>query len=288
MRARDRIAKRRRGLVSEPEFSRHLEKCASLRRCDVALLLAALFTIERQIEHDLLAVGKQIVQPIDLASGVRESPASTHHAMEVVVVLRLEGDQHGDDRVPRAGASGHDQVAPDVATASIVASAHRGQFISVGRGRTRREVEHADMLRERSDHQIDLDRRNFLRGDRGAGFHQHFEPHAETIGVEALVQAGFASAPQVEVEDTRQLVRCGQRHELAAILESTAPDDAVEHFGLQPRNHVRDVRNVQNAIEQRALVSSGLQRLRTTTPGTMDRFRHGPAMIPARAPKKQS
>ena len=48
---------------------------------------------------------------------------------------------------------------------------------------------------------------------RRAGLHEHFEPHAETIGVELLVHAGSDRAPQVEVEDTRQLIGRRQRHE---------------------------------------------------------------------------
>ena len=113
------------------------------------------------------------------------------------------------------------------------------------------------MLRERGHHQIGVHVRECLRRDGGARFHQHFEPHAEAIGVELLVQAWLASAPQVEIEDTRQLVGRRQRHELAAILESTALNEPVQHLGLQSRDDLREVRRVQDAIEQRTRVSSG-------------------------------
>ena len=294
--------------MPEPKLSRHLEKRASLRGCHVSLLLPASFTIERQVEHDLLPVGEQVVQSIDLGPGVREAPTPAHHTMEVVVMLRVEDDQHGDDGVPRVGAPGHDQVAADVATEPIVQGANRGHLFSVHRrrGRYRRGVEDEHVLRERSDHQIDVHVREFLRRDVGARFHQHFEPHAETIGVELLVQAWLASAPQVEIEDTRQLVGCRQRHELAAILESTALNDPVKHLGWQSRDDVREVRRVQNAIEQTTRVSSvslcwtvapptrvgarcaRAQGVRAATTNTMNGFRHGPAMIPAPARNKQS
>ena len=57
IRARDRIGGRH-GVVPEPKLSRHLEKRASLRGCHVSLLLPASFTIERQVEHDLIPVGE--------------------------------------------------------------------------------------------------------------------------------------------------------------------------------------------------------------------------------------
>ena len=100
---------------------------------------------------------------------------------------------------------------------------------------------------------------SFCAATVGAGFHQHFEPDAETIGVELLVQAWLAGAPQVEIEDARQLAGRRQRHELAAILESTALNDPVKHLGWQSRDDVREVRRVQNAIEQRTRVGLGIR-----------------------------
>ena len=94
------------GVVSCPScsLSRHLEKRARLRGRHVSLLLAAPFTVERQVEHDLLVVGEQVVQPIDLGPGVRQAPAPAHHAMEVVVMLRVEG------RSARATIASHESV----------------------------------------------------------------------------------------------------------------------------------------------------------------------------------
>ncbi len=108
------------------------------------------------------------------------------------------------------------------------------------------------------DRQVDVDAGEFLRRDGGARFHHHFEPETEAIGVELLVQAWLGRAPQVEVEDRRQLAGCRQRHELAAILESAVLDDAVQHLRWQSRDDVREVRRVQNPIEQRA--GPGLSR----------------------------
>ena len=147
-------------VVPEPKLSRHLEKRASLRGRHVSLLLPALFTVERQVEHDLFLVGEQVVQAIDLGRGVRKAPASAHHTMEVVVMLRVERGQHRDDRVPRVGAPGHDAVAADLASEPIVQWAIGRHLFSVHRrrGRYRRGIEDAHVLRERRDHQIDVHR----------------------------------------------------------------------------------------------------------------------------------
>ena len=167
-------------------------------------------------------------------------------------MLRVEGQQDRDDRVPRVGTPGHDQVAADVAGEPIVDGANRSHFFSIRRriGRDRRAVEHTRVLCEPGNHEIDVHLRELLRRYGGARFHQHFEPHAETIGVELLVQAWLGGAPQVEIKDTRQLVGCRQRHELAAILESTALNDSVKQLRLQSRDDLREVWRVQNAIEQ--------------------------------------
>ena len=130
------------------------------------------------------------------------------------------------------------------------------------------------MLSERRDHEIGVDLRELPRRDVGAGFQQHFEPHAEAVGVEMLVNPWPIGAPQVEIEDTRQPVGRGQRDELAARLEPARLNDPVQHLGLQPRNDVREVRRVQNAIEQTTVVSSG--------------FQQGPAMIQVLTRNKQS
>jgi hypothetical protein len=135
------------------------------------------------------------------------------------------------------------------------------------------------VLREPRDRQIDVHVGKFLRRDSCARFHHYFEPEAEAIAVELLVQAWLGRAPQVEIEDGRQLAGCRQRHELAAILESTALYDPVKHLGWQSRHDMREVRRLQNAIEQRARVSIGPLRwtvawpISAATNITMNRFR---------------
>jgi hypothetical protein len=122
------------------------------------------------------------------------------------------------------------------------------------------------------NHEIDIHPRELLRRNSGTGFHQHFEPHAEASGVELLVQVACARsgrAPHVEIEDTAQLLGCRQRDELAAVLEPTALDDPVKQLGLQSRDDVREMRGVQDAIEQRP-VSSVSQRRAVSRQGLLD------------------
>src|SRR5262249_56661031 len=89
-----------------------------------------------------------------------------------------------------------------------------------------------------------------LRRAAVAEFGQHLKPYAEAIGVELLVHARLGGAPQVEIKDTSELLGRRQHHELAAILESAALNDAVKQVGLQSRDNVLDVWCVENAIKQ--------------------------------------
>ena len=148
---------------------------------------------------------EQVVQAIDLEAGVRESPASAHHLMEVVVMLRVEGRQHRDDRVPRVGAPGHEQVAADVAGESVASGESPPPLLhpSSYRATPPRDRRHARAVRAPRSPRSTSIPASFCAATVGARFHQHFEPHAETIGVELLVQAWLGGAPQVEIEDAR-------------------------------------------------------------------------------------
>ena len=116
------------------------------------------------------------------------------------------------------------------------------------------------MLRESRDRQVEIHAGKCVRRDSRARFHQHFEPETEAIGVEQIVQTRLGRAPQIEIEDRRQLTGCRQRHELAAILESAVLYDAVQQFRGQARDDVREVRRVENPHEQRTRVLDGALR----------------------------
>src|SRR5262245_5544538 len=176
--------------------------------------------------------------------------------MEVVRMPRVEGRQDLDNRLPGACAPGHEQIAADVECEPIIKDANRvrveGDQFSVRRliWRNRRAVVDESVLREPGDYEVDVHPRELLRRGGGAGFHQHFEPHAETIGVELLVPAGLGSAPQVEIKNARQLLRRRQRHELAAILKPTGLNNSVKQIRPQSGDDMLESWRVQNAIEQ--------------------------------------
>ena len=169
---------------------------------------------------------------------------AAHDALKAVVMVGIEGRQHGDDRVPGVGARRDDQIAADLAAEPVG-----------GHGwRDCRGIEDARVVGERSRHQIDVHARHDLGSGAGTGFHQRFDPHAESIGVELFVEARLIRPPHVEIEDARQLLRRRQREELAAILEAAALNHAVKHLRGQSRHDERDIRRAQHALEQAARV----------------------------------
>jgi hypothetical protein len=105
------------------------------------------------------------------------------------------------------------------------------------------------VLREPGDHEGGVYPREFLRSRGGVVFDQHFEPNAETVGVELLVTARPGGAPQVEIKYTRQLLGRRQRHDLAAILKPTGLNDSVKQIGMQSGDDMLETWRVQNTIE---------------------------------------
>ena len=173
--------------------------------------------------------------------------------MKVGALFRFERQQNRNNRVPRVGAPGHEQVPADVARHSVVEGATRGNLLAVqGRVRCdRRAVEDERVLREAGDYEIDVHLRHLLRCHGRTRLQEHFQPHAEATGVEPLVGARHGRSPQVEIEDARQLLGCRQRHELRAVLEPDALNDAMQQLGLKARNRLCEVWRVQNAFEKR-------------------------------------
>ena len=154
-------------------------------------------------------------------------------------------------------------------------------------------IEHTHVMRERRGRQLDVDAGERPRRGRGAGLHHHFEPEAEAIGVELLVQPGLRGAPQIEIEHLRQLAWCRERHELAARLEPAILNDAVQHLGWQSGHDVREVRRVQNAIEQitRVPPEHGRAALRSRAPpdeGDEPVWAWGPVTLATKHRHKQS
>src|SRR5262249_43312702 len=64
------------------------------------------------------------------------------------------------------------------------------------------------------------------------------------------VHSRSAGAPQVEIENMRQLLGRRQRHDLAAIFKPAALNDSVKQIGLQSGDDLFKARRVQNTIEQ--------------------------------------
>jgi hypothetical protein len=95
-------------------------------------------------------------------------------------------------------------------------------------------------------------------------------------------------APQIEVEDRRQLRRRRRRDQLSAGLESTVLNELVQRLGCKVRHHARELWRIEQAREQRIgrarLSTRGVRRLATT----IRAFRHERAMISISRFNKQS
>src|SRR5262249_8978713 len=82
---------RRHGVAPRPKLPRHLEERTSLCGRYVSLFLAAFFPINPLVEHNLLLLGEQVVQSVNLASGVRQRSAPLHYLVEVAAMPLAEG-----------------------------------------------------------------------------------------------------------------------------------------------------------------------------------------------------
>jgi hypothetical protein len=98
--------------------------------------------------------------------------------------------------------------------------------------------------------EILVHRRKHRGSARRISIDHHFQPYGKAAGIELFVSARRRRPPQIEIENPRQLAGCRQCDQLAAVLESTMLDDAMEHFGLQPGNNVREMWRGQQTVEQ--------------------------------------
>ena len=196
-------------------------------------------------------------------------------------MLRVEGSQDVHDRVPRIAAAADEQVAADFATRAVVPARASGTSSPSidSAGVIDAAIEDAQVMRERRDRQIDIDAGERLRRGRGTRLHHHFEPEAEAIGVELLVETGGSRFPRSRSKTPANWPGVASADELAACLQPAVLNHAVQHLGRQPGDDVCEVRHVENALEQIARVPAehGHAALRSRAPPdrAMSPFWHG-------------
>ena len=127
----------------------------------------------------------------------------------------VEREEQRHDRVPRVGPDRTHQIA-----ANFTLEASGGRHVPVGRlvidcfiltrlGRSdRQRIEDAQVPRKPGNHEVLVQGRHNPRRDGLAGVHQHFDPFSKAIHVELFVSPRPGVAPQVEVENRRQLRGC--------------------------------------------------------------------------------
>ncbi len=93
----------RRGTWRVLRLPRHLEEGARVGRCRVTEPRTPSLPFDRDVLEVLLRCHQQIVEAVDLRSGVGQAAASLHHRVKVVVVLGIEREEKRDDRTPRIG-----------------------------------------------------------------------------------------------------------------------------------------------------------------------------------------
>jgi hypothetical protein len=223
----------------------------------------------------LRVIPQQVIEPIDLATGIRQLPAASHHAVKRAVVLLAERSQQSDDHVPGVCFPRDNDVPADLGMDSALTAGVQNR---VGATDFHHWLEHpgiedADLRRESRDDERLVHLRDAVGGDLRAGVDEHLEPLAETRRVELLVRAGAIGLPQVEVEDGRQLCGRRERQQLAAVLQPEVRDRQLQDFRRQERHRQRQLWIGSNSGED---VGAGAV------------LWHGPAIIPAVSCKKQS
>ena len=113
-------------------------------------------------------------------------------------------------------------------------------------------VEHEDVPTDRSGHEVEVHVEELLCRDVGAHLGQHLEPQPEPVGVERLLRAGGIRAPEVVVEDSRELLGRRERHDLAAVLDAAVADEAGQDPRVEALDHLGEVGRVEETRKKAA------------------------------------
>ena len=282
-------------------LSRHLEEGARVCGRRVASLRSPALPFDLDVVEVLPRCQQQIVQAVDLRTGVGQAPAALHHSVKAVVVLDLERDEERDDRIPRIGSPRPQQIPAHLTLEPVAArfvrrrvDTHHISFtqrlvtldrlvITLGDWFEDARVEHTHVGRKSGDDDVRVEGGDRSCGHRVSGVHQHFEPLAEAIDVELPVASRPRGTPQIEVEHGGELCGGRRRDELAARIESTVANELMQGLRRKVRNDAREEWCIQQSREPilgRARVAGRRIAVRD--------FGHGPAMIPVLASNKQS
>ncbi len=224
----------------------------------VSLPLAPSFPLVRQVEHVLVGVMEKRVKGVLFGRAVREAHASAHEPMEQRAMLRREIREQFADRLPRGRATRFDRVSADLR--HELSPWRNAGYSRPVQHRVRRDggvIRHHDVPCEAGHDEIEVEPRQFVRGDFGSGVQQNGQPEAEPIRIEPFVRARRACAPEIQIEDARELRRRGERDEFGAVLQPVRLYDAVQHLRLESRHDRRKIGRIQQADERRLRLRHG-------------------------------
>ena len=254
--------------------------------------------------QQLFWLEQQLVEPVGLGRGVREPPAALHQRVEGVGTIGGKRNEQPHDRVPRMRRSRAYDVATDF---TLGASGRRHiealEIVIAGCGRREdSRVEDTHVTREAGDRQALVHGGDHTYGDGFTRVHQRFEPCAEVPLVELIITAR-RRAPEVEVEDGRQLLGRRCCDEGATGVEPVISNQMMKDLGTQTSDDVRKVRRVEEASKSsvhpagvigrrntrgcRDGLSEGLAAVAVATT-TIGAFRHELPMIRVAAANEQS
>jgi hypothetical protein len=76
---------------------------------------------------------------------------------------------------------------------------------------------------------------------RATNVRQDFEPLAKPLCIETLVAVRFSAAPQIEIEDRRQLGWCCRSDDFSTGIQSALPDELMQRLWRKVRHNPCDV-----------------------------------------------
>ena len=159
----------------------------------------------------------------------RRGRAAVEQALEQRAVVAIEREDQREGRVPPIRAAGDQQVAVQLlGERALKLLVHPGRGVASLFVHALAQpvlVEHQDEALERAGDEVLAQLGDAIGGGRFASLEQHLEPGDEALGVEGLALARALVLEEVFVERGDELLRGGERDQLAGVFEPHVADE---------------------------------------------------------------